>query len=256
MELRKLFIVSALSLLILNGIAETAAETPELNMQEVSYTTRDEVTIYASWIVAQAEDGRKRDAPVAILLHDYGLDRRDWGLFIPDLVARGYHVLAPDIRGHGKSTYAGQRFSGRYSSQADSSLLRVGALDVEAALQWVKTQKRRTSKHIVVIGVGLGADIAYGCAGQFRKQIDKTVVISPSLLAVTDGRSIDNTPRNVLFIAATQDEHGSSMIAAESLANFTDDPKRLVLYDSRAHGLALFYKHPEIKQEILAWLQS
>jgi pimeloyl-ACP methyl ester carboxylesterase len=236
-------------------VPEVFAEEVELFMQEVSYTTSDKVTIYGSWVVPQSQGEKHTKSPAVILLHDYGFDRRDWGIFIPDLVRQGYHVLAIDLRGHGKSTEGGNRLSESHSPLTRSYLLQVGYLDVQAALEWISRQKDTNPKNISVIGVGLGADLAYFCSGKFRKKIRTSVVISPSFAAVTDTNFVDATPRSVLFCASTKDANGSSMMAAESLSNFTNDPKRIVIYDSAAHGLVMFYKHPEIKQEILAWLR-
>jgi len=232
------------------------AEEVELSMQEVSFTTKDQVTIYGSWVGGHQSTGKKnKKAPVVVLLHDYGFDRRDWGIFIPDLVQQGYNVLAIDMRGHGKSTGAGSRLSGKYSSSTASYVLQSGYLDVQAALEWLKRRKDTNTKNISIIGVGLGADIAYFCSGKFRKTIRTSVVISPSVSAITDGSFTDSTPRAILFCASARDAYGSSMVTVESLANFTDDPKKVVIYNSAAHGLAIFYKHPEIELEILAWLK-
>jgi hypothetical protein len=92
-------------------------------------------------------------------------------------------------------------------------------------------------------------------ARQLAKQIRSAVVISPSPAAVSEGSFISDTAaRAVLFCASSGDATGSSMMAAESLANFTDSPKKVVIYPSNAHGLSMFYKHPEITREILSWL--
>jgi pimeloyl-ACP methyl ester carboxylesterase len=244
-----LMVILGVSCPLMRGLAEEA----DLSMQEISYATEDEVTIYGSWIVSQSKEKKSKKSPVVILLHDYGFDRRDWGIFIPDLVQQGYNVLAIDMRGHGKSTEGGRRLSGQYSPSVASYVVQSGYLDVQAALKWIKRRKDTDTKNISLVGVGLGADITYFCSGKFRKAIKASVVISPSVSAITEGRFTESTPRAVLFCTSAGDANGSSMIATESLANFTDNPKKLVIYNSAAHGLAIFYKHPEIKQEILAW---
>jgi pimeloyl-ACP methyl ester carboxylesterase len=40
---------------------------------------------------------------LAVLVHGITSDGSSWHRFAPDLVARGYRVLAPDLRGHGRS---------------------------------------------------------------------------------------------------------------------------------------------------------
>lgn len=222
------------------------AEEANLSMQEITYTSADGVKISGSWIIPRSTDKSRKPRPVVILLHDYGFNRRDWGIFIPDLVQHGYNVLAIDLRGHGQSRDGG--------THSPASLMQEGPFDVQAALAWVKTQKNSDHKKISLIGAGVGADIAYLCSGRFNKKIKTAVVISPSYTPVIDGFFADLKPQAILFCASAKDKRGTSMLAAETLSNFTDDPKKVVIYNSAAHGLAMFYKHPEIKQEILNWL--
>jgi hypothetical protein len=73
---------------------------------------------------------------------------------------------------------------------------------------------------------------------------------------LTEGSFTDTTPRGILFCASTGDASGSSMMAAESLVNFTESPKKILVYQSNAHGLAMFYKHPDMAPEILVWLSQ
>jgi hypothetical protein len=71
---------------------------------------------------------------------------------------------------------------------------------------------------------------------------------------VIEGNIVSSEPRKVLFCASARSSNGMGMMAAETLSNFTKDPKKVVIYNSAAHGFTLFYKHPEIKQEILTWI--
>jgi len=233
--------------------AQAHTEGIESEMREISFVTKDGVTIGGSWITPRAPAGQPSKRPTVILLHDLGMSRRDWGIFIPDLIAQGWQVLAIDLRGHGQSK-GGASFVGQNAPQAATYLLQSGTQDVAAALAWLKKGKNTDMKKVAIIGVGLGAEIAYFSSGLFPKALVAAVVISPSLAAITEGRFTDYAPRAVLFCAASQDQNGSAMLAAQTLMNFTTDPKRLVVYNSAAHGFALFYRHAELKQEILRWL--
>ena len=223
----------------------------ELVMQEVSFKTEDGVTIFGSWIIPQGVDTSKKSSrlPVVILLHDYGMNRRDWGMLIPDLVRKGYGVLAMDLRGHGQS-----RGEGASSTPSKEELLTVGILDVQAALEWIKSQKTTNSKRAAIVGVGVGADIAYLCSGTFKKNFQVAVAVSPSYAVVTDADLSSGKPKGILFCTSSGSNQGLAMLAAETLSNFTQDPKKVIIYNSAAHGFAIFYKHPEVKQEILGWL--
>jgi pimeloyl-ACP methyl ester carboxylesterase len=227
------------------------AQEVDLSMQEISYTTEDNMTIFGSWIVSQDPGKSPKRRPVVILLHDYGLNRRDWGVFIPDLVQRGYNVLAIDLRGHGQS-----RGQGGSSASSAEYMIKVGHLDVQAALEWIKSRKDADKKRVALIGVGIGADIAYICSGKFKKKLKRAVVISPSYSAITDADFVGSNPRAILFCASADSKRGTTMFAVETLSNFTADPKKVVIYNSSAHGLAMFYTHPELKQEIFDWLSQ
>ncbi len=52
------------------------------------------------------------DGKVALLIHGVGADHRTWHAVEAELVARGYRVIAPDLRGHGRSP------RGAYTAQA------------------------------------------------------------------------------------------------------------------------------------------
>ncbi|MBD3304795.1 alpha/beta fold hydrolase [candidate division KSB3 bacterium] len=229
-------------------LSAQAQEDVDLELQDISLTTSDQVTLAASWVVPHASEENQQRRPVVILLHDYGLNRRDWSFFIPDLAQRGYNVLALDLRGHGQSEGRGQ-----YSP---ASLLQQGHLDVLAALEWIEDNTQSDADQIFLIGAGVGADIAYMSSGKFPKQIQATVAISPSYSSILDGSFVDIRPRAILFCATVGSHQGSSMLATESLANFTQDPKKVILYQGSAHGLAMFYKHPELRQEIFTWLSQ
>ncbi|PIE31177.1 hypothetical protein CSA56_19125 [candidate division KSB3 bacterium] len=228
-----------------------SAQDLELSMQEISYPAKDGVTISASWVVPKNENSGKEAAkfPVIILLHDYGLNRRDWGIMIPDFVQQGFGVLVPDLRGHGQS-----RDTGASSPPSIEEILKTGVVDVEAALKWIKFQKKADAKRVALVGVGVGGDITYLCSGVLKKKIRTSVVISPSDTLVSGGEFINFNAQGILFLASLTSRGGLGMIAAETLEKFTKDPKKLLPYTGDAHGFALFYKHPQIKRAILDWL--
>lgn len=236
-------------------VALSSSQPGDLVMQEITYRTSDGVAISGSWVLPQAQKNTVSKRPVVLLLHDYGIDRRDWGIFIPELVQRGYNVLAIDLRGHGQSKGAGLRASDTQSSSLVSYVIETGYRDVESALKWITSQKDADEKHIFLIGVGLGADIAYLCSGIFPKNIQATVAISPSIELLTEGRFVDIEPHAILFCATSQSKQGNTMLTVESLANFTKPPTKVAIYKSAAHGFAMFYKHPEMKQDILEWIK-
>lgn len=237
------------AVLCMSSLPSNAAEI-DLNMQDISFTTPDGMHIVGSWIIPEAAAAKKSaNVPVVLLFHDYGLNRRDWGIFIPDLVQRGYGVLAIDLRGHGQS-----RREEAASPPTPEDVMKNGPADIQAALNWLKSQKHADTKRVAIIGAGIGGDLAYLGRSAFPKAIRVAVVISPSYSTVTDGTFFGRQADSVLFCVSSKSKDGLSMMAADTLANFTKDPKKVVIYNSAAYGLGMFYKHPEIKREILEWV--
>ena len=226
------------------------AEEVEMVMEEVSFSSADGVEVSGSWIVPIPEGKSKKGRwPVVILLHGNGMNRRDWSVFIPDLVRDRFAVLALDLRGHGQGGS-----SAASSSGSAEYVLESGVFDIEAALKWLKSQKNADEKRIAMVGIGLGGEIAYLSSGSFKKNVKAAVVICPSYDAVIDGAFASVEPKGILFCSASKSQQGMAMLAAQTLANFTKEPKRIIEYNSAACGIAMFYKHPGIKRAILDWV--
>ncbi len=232
--------------------ARLHAENADMALEEVSFSSDDGVTVSGSWIVPIVPEEKKKKKirwPVVILLHDYGMNRRDWSLFIPDLVQEHFAVLALDLRGHGR-----EGSSGASSSGSTKYLLESGLFDIGAALQWLKSQKNADERRVAVVGIGIGSEIAYLSSGAFKKNVLASVVICPSYDAVIEGSFASLKPKGVLFCSASKSQQGMVTQAAQTLSNFTHEPKRVIVYNSAACGIAMFYKHPGIKRAILDWV--
>ncbi|GHF36947.1 pimeloyl-ACP methyl ester carboxylesterase [Amycolatopsis bartoniae] len=70
--------------------------------------------------------------PAVLLLHGWSCDSHDWSWQVPALLAAGYRVIAPDHRGHGRSSAP----EGSYRPQvlADDAAALLRALEVEQAV--------------------------------------------------------------------------------------------------------------------------
>ena len=240
-----------LAVLCMFPISRGHAENIEMAMEEVSFSAEDGGDVSGSWIVPLPPEGNKRTRwPVVILLHDYGMNRRDWNVLIPELIQAHFAVLALDLRGHGSEG----NYGGTSSSGSAEYALESGLFDIGAALSWLKAQKKADEKRVAIVGVGIGAEIAYLSSGTFKKNIQASVVICPSYSAVLDGKFAAVEPKGVLFCSASKSQQGMAMMAAQTLANFTKEPKRILEYNSAACGMAMFYKHPGVKRAILDWV--
>jgi len=96
-----------------------------------------------------------------LLLHGLGANGSSWILQIPALVDAGYHVIAPDIRGFGQSTYPGGKV--RISDLA---------ADMVRLLDHLKTSPAR------VVGISLGGTVALQIALDAPAQVKSLVLVN------------------------------------------------------------------------------
>jgi pimeloyl-ACP methyl ester carboxylesterase len=105
-------------------------------------------------------DWGNEEAPMAILVHGSRDHCRGWDWVALDL-RRYFHVIAPDLRGHGDSDWA---IGGSYS-MVDY------VLDLHQLIDAVATEP------IVLIGHSLGAGVSLQQAGVFPKNVKAVVAI-------------------------------------------------------------------------------
>ena len=123
------------------------------------------------------------DAPPLILLHGGQDHCRNWDWVAQDL-RRDYHIIAPDLRGHGDSAYS---LSGDYS---------MGAYVYDLA-QLIHQQKLAP---VSIIAHSLGGNIALRYTGVYPETVAKLVAIegmgpSPAMLKQRAVRSVQERMR-------------------------------------------------------------
>jgi pimeloyl-ACP methyl ester carboxylesterase len=79
-------------------------------------------------VLSQARPGRR---PVLLVHGSTGTGQSDWGAMAPRLAARGYHVIVPDCRGHGRSENPSRSYSFKELAADCAALVR--ALGYEQA---------------------------------------------------------------------------------------------------------------------------
>lgn len=100
-----------------------------------------------------------------VLLHGYGQSRANMYRFAYFFNQRGYNVLLPDSRGHGKSQGA----------------VTFGYYEKKDLANWCKqiVQKLGTDQQIVVLGTSMGASVALQASPLLPKQVKAIVADSP-----------------------------------------------------------------------------
>ena len=231
---------------------EGANPIPDIIQTEaVRFATGDGFALNGTWYTSSRQQGQW---PVLILLHMFGGNHTQWIPFVPELVGNGYAVLAFDLRGHGQSAYRNGEYSPRTLFSVDD--FDRMPLDVAAALAWVGTRSEADAGRIGLLGVDIGANIAFISAGTLPG-IKTTVSVSPTYrqdqeILLADGIP-DFQPRSVLFLAAFGDEY--TFTSAETMAQLTLAPKLVKGYQGDGHGLGLL-SEAEVRAEMHAWLRE
>jgi pimeloyl-ACP methyl ester carboxylesterase len=207
---------------------------------EVQFPTVDGVLLSGSLTVPQ------RQAPVVVLVHQFGSDRHDWDGFVPALDRAGFATLAFDVRGMGRSLsrwpskwrYFPPRDEGRY--------LEAMPRDVAAALRFLQMRRGIDAERIAVIGAGHGANVAYASRAAARAAVALSAVPLRDTL-----RPRGRSPRGVLFISSR-----TEAAAVLELAQTVKEPRFTMLArDPEGHGVALL-REPAVRRAILDWLRS
>lgn len=104
--------------------------------------------------------------PCLLLLHGFPELAFSWRKVMPALAAAGYHVLAPDQRGYGRTTGADARYDGDVRSFGLLNLAR-DALALVSAFGY---------RHVDVVGHDFGSSVAAWCA-LTRPDVFRSVVM-------------------------------------------------------------------------------
>ena len=235
-------------------------------VRQVSFPTVDSVEVSALFGVVDGDEAR----PVIILVHEVDESKEEWlrstSLF-SDLLKRGHHVLAIDLRGHGTTLLPED------SEPLTWEGFQLSFLDVGAALTWLRGQGTAVdAARVAVVGTGVGANVAYVSMGVFPSQIKAAVCLSPGAWAGSDpivpiviGEGLTNfRPHSILFMVGEKDiltlANGVELSFLDFsffLSEQTAGPSNVfVLRGSEDHGLAILNENPAASEFFFSWLKE
>lgn len=217
--------------------APPAAPGPDLN-------TFDLVRLKSSF---EMPTGVPAPVPSVLLLHGYGEDRSVWSEFRVELLRKGFAVLTVDLRGHGESRTRNQR---QIEAQTDwRASSHEFPLDLDPALDYLKSQARVDNGKIIVIGSDVGANLALIASGRFP-EVRTVVALNPKLsesLAMA-GSAQDFQPRSALVISG--DESEASRTQSQVRA-----PNR-VLKMTHSGSTKSWFGQQALRDAIFAWIRE
>jgi pimeloyl-ACP methyl ester carboxylesterase len=220
------------------------AATASTTEQTATFKTYDLVELHASFDLPL---GVPAPIPAVLLLHGYGEDRSAWRDFSKELLNRGWAVMSLDLRGHGESRLKNQRPI--QTSPDWRTNLHEFPVDLDPALDWLKSRSRVDNRKIAVIGFDVGANLALIASGRFQ-EVRTVVAIKPNLdesLALA-GSAQDFQPRSSLIVAPTQAEGDRIKAAVKT-------PSRVVVA-SQSGGASNWAADPQVKNAIFQWLKE
>jgi pimeloyl-ACP methyl ester carboxylesterase len=218
-------------------------------MRPVSFRTEDGWQIRGSYW-----EGRDVGALSLLLVHDHSANRDVWEPYVGFFLSRGWSVLTFDLRGHGESVRHDTR-SALLTEAREGSLEDGWPLDVLGALAYAATQPRADATKCAIVGVGLGADLAYAAAARDWGAASVVAVSPNDTRARRFAGTGTFTPRGASLLYGDLDATANA--AAIAFASAGQVPAECYAYESSsATGMALWEeRQPEIVARAIAWIE-
>lgn len=222
--MKKLFILLLIGIVFLSGCAQP--QPPATTGQRVEFTTYDEVKIVGTYY----EGGDK----AVILLHKLAADRNDWNTFAPELQAKGYSVLAIDLRGHAESiTKEKMKISWIGFSDSDFNDMKY---DVKAAKLFLSNKGK---SKFAIIGESVGANVALNYGAE-DSDIKAVILLSPSFnyRGIKTDQSIKTYKGSLLIVVSENDPE--SITDSQQMFSLSPADKQIKTYPNAGHGTQMF----------------
>ena len=196
----------------------THSPTPEVKTELINFTTQDNITL-AGTLFGDGE-------PIVILAHMGmpGVDQRSWQPFAQLLATRGYTALTFDFRGRGES----------------AGILEYNKLpyDMDAAIHYLNDHGY---SRIVCMGASMGGTACMRAALD-HDLLGLGVIAStlsnekPNEVSLTEVRQLD-LPKILVYGLS---DFPAVVIDMKKIAEIAPEPKMVQVYQTNAHGTALF----------------
>jgi pimeloyl-ACP methyl ester carboxylesterase len=200
-------------------------------------------------------EAREDRAISLLLLNDAGNDRTSWEPFVPLFRTRGWSVLTFDLHGHGESVRQDMRGDLLKPQPDDLTSPHAYPMDVRAAIAFMARQTKADPSKLAIIGVGLGADLAYAAAGRGWGSAS-TVCVG---LDEERGRALAGSgafaPRSIYLLYGALDARSSA--SAVAFSSSAQHPAEIKAYENTAAaGMDLFAEQqPEILARSIMWIE-
>ena len=231
--------------------ANTTGNLPEgVAPENVNLTTDDDVIINANYY-KPAEPA----TAAVMLIHQRYSNKEAWNPIIGKIVAKGYAVLAFDMRGHGKST---KTTGGETIGEPAEGQWWECKKDAQAALNFLLG---KGIKKVAVAGASVGASIAVYCASE-NDAVKGIIMLSPVIAidpAVVQAASSLGSRRVFMYYSKNDDRGGNGDSVQQFAEQMADTPHQMHAFDGSDHGMAMLgkkYGDFDVNENILKELDS
>lgn len=218
--------------------------------QDELETTPEPLPIPAQLVTIDAEDGLDLVAdfylvdparPTVILLHQMYTSRVSWEPLLLPLIANGYNILAPDIRGRWGET----RGAINWFTAVD---------DIAIWFTWLREEAGVNPEAIHTLGSSMGSTLAIESCGN-DEFCRSAIAISPGWNYYRIGIEDTVALQPVLAIYAERDRWPA--LGVPQMLEVAPETFIVISYEGNAHGMDLFTNEQEsITVAIIEWLNS
>lgn len=191
--------------------------------------------------------------PGVILLHMCRADASTpWGPLATDLAKAGFHVLAFDYRGYGRSD--GQHVKLGELSAEMKLWKEKFATDADDALKLLQSQPGVDGTRIAAVGASCGVYISLLLAER-HPEIVKSVALLSGPIDDGSKETVRRLALPVFGVASEEDGPAPDWMSA-IFKSSTSARSKLLLYKKAGHGTDMFQTQPALRPMIVSWLQE
>lgn len=243
--------ILALFLMFINLSVEAA---PKFVEKEIKAVASDGFNINATLTYPKVKN--QREVYTVILLHSLGYNSQWWESLPKELLAKGYAVLAIDLRGHGSSVYNAKLTKNSWKNMKNSAYAKYPD-DVFAVINQVKEEnsKKVFFNNWAIVGADIGASAGIMAADMMPVHPKTIVMISPvvkakGLYIPVNMAHLDGV--DFLSISGTDDI--MSKDAESYLMKFAQDEFATYTSESKTTGMMMLKNDPGLAKMIAEWV--
>lgn len=226
-------------------------KTKKTSKHKIEFTTKDRYILVGDLYLSD----KQTDKPLIVLLHSFSLSSSVWTDIAQNLRAKGYNILAMDIRGHGRSVYnEDMKLKSRFKfTQKEWSKL---PEDVAQSIDYIKTHYTKVNcKDVIIVGADIGASAGLLAGEKMKPQPKKFVLISPQINF--KGLYLPVKTANILnsdFLLLISSADKTSIENGEKLSRFIQKTPKIKYYPLGGAGNQLLKVNKEAQEDIINFI--